>query len=424
MSLLDGAVGRGPAILELSSHRRILPTYPRIHRSSRFYCNAKISVDDEERKHESSHKGFYLRVPTIPKLADVESARRMLESAFQSLSFDMPRIHIDSALQSFTFDIFKLPIPKQGLVFDITGFVATKLRKPPKHPKEVAVVDEKFYPRCAWPRTLKEAHSGGLSSIETPEILLDQEKDVNCAREESESVYPQLQITGLPLKADLGSKVELGERPCILSSLTGKEAFEAPAGPRSAWPRKTQRIVNADRQLISQSISSNVLYPHSAWPRKSLSRNSIAFDGHRSTVEFDMGSVAEGEVSPCIIEGGARCSWPRKTLPAKRGCDADETTKILPDNVLADPSKRKKDGVDGKLSSASSDGAAELPRRMLATSAALSVMNQLTKGSFGTSLFDFCSLLPAGNLEFVEGEDTAFDVGRRTLLVFIKQSSG
>eukprot|EP00250_Pteridium_aquilinum_P005525 c15603_g1_i1 orf=481-1638(-) len=381
MSLLDGTPSCY-GVLELCAHTHIPPLSRTIRRSNRLCCYAKIKVDGNEAEHETSRKGFSIRVPTMPKLGDIESARRVLESAFHALSLEMPKIPIDSALQGLSFDISKLSIPKQVLVFDIRGFVATKLKRPQREVADT-VLDEGQYPRCAWPRTMKGAHVAEASTIGTLENLQGPEIGLNQLAEESVTAYPRSKWPRA-MRQSGSSEAELPAIALSLGTVGDEASFNTPVGPHCAWPRKANQFVNSNGALTSQSIKE--------------------------------------EVSPCIIEGGPRCAWPRKTVFAKQSCYTENTTDIS-EVLPADVSQREK-SVDGaEVLPVDFEGAAELPRRLLATSVGLTVMNQLAKGSIVTSLFDFCSLLPAGPLGITEEEDAALDLGRRTLLVFIKSSA-
>ncbi|KAI5055298.1 hypothetical protein GOP47_0030443 [Adiantum capillus-veneris] len=361
MSLLDGATAAHPFVLERRIHTDVQPLHSTRVRRRCCCCYAKAKFDKDEEEHLAPHRGFSIRVPTIPKLADIESARRLLEAAFQNLSFDMARIPIDSALQGLPFGIPKLSIPMPVLVLDITGFVVTKLKKPQKKVLEdLPVIDEGMYPRCAWPRTLKGAQ-------------LDEVANVGLLEDPHE------------LEATL----------------------QIPVGPHCAWPRMTRRLAATSGFSSSSSVE---LYPHSVWPRGSIPANGAIVaseEMRKSRVASDISP------SPCIIEGGPRCAWPRKSVSAKQSYyDSTDNKEEF----------EAEDQSGGKAPPAGCEEATELPRRMLATSVGLTVMNHLAKGSIVTSFFDMCSLLPGGSLGIAEEEDAAMDVGRRALLVFIKDS--
>lgn len=359
MSLLDRAIIR-PGIPD----RRTYTHTPllRSPSSRRRCCHAKVKLDDEEQDQSTSHKGFNIRVPTMPKLGDIEAARRLLESAFQNLSFDMPKLPIDSALQGLPFGISKLSTPVRVLVLDITGFVVTKLKKPHKKALEESTILDEQYPRCAWPRMVKGSQVAVVANIG----LLENPKEQEAS-------------------------------------------YQIPVGPHCAWPRATGQVTQAS----GLASFPDVPYPRSAWPRGSIPASHGVLAGQQLNKFFN--TKAE-EPSPCIIEGGPRCAWPRKSIPAKQGYHAAANTTNAKELELSQGA----DANGGKVRPVECDAATELPRRMLATSVCLTVMNQLAKGSIVTPIFDWCSLLPAGSLDIPEGEGAAMDLGRRTLLVFIK----
>ncbi|MCO5592643.1 hypothetical protein L7F22_046646 [Adiantum nelumboides] len=352
MSLLDGAIIH-PRVFQ----RRIFTDVQPLRNTcvhKRCCCYAKVKLDDDEQELPASHRGFSIRVPTIPKLGDIESARRLLESAFQNLSFDMSKIPIDSALQGL---IPKLSFPMPVLVLDITGFVVTKLKKPQKKVLEDLHVVESQYPRCAWPRALK-----GLR--------------VN----EIENCFP------------VGNQYEQ------------EVSQQTPVGPHCAWPRAT-------RQLAATSGFS--LSTRSALPRGSIPASGATLASEAPSTESVARKEEDISFSPCTIEGGPRCPWPRKSIAAKQSHSASEST------VNAEQFEGENQSGQ-KVRSCGFDDSAELQRRMLATSVGLTIVNNLAKGSIKTSVFDLYSLLPAGSLGIPEEEDAAIDVGRRALLVFIK----
>ncbi|KAH7293840.1 hypothetical protein KP509_28G045000 [Ceratopteris richardii] len=339
---------------DLGAHSNMLQTV-RFLSIRRRQFRAKAELDDAKQKHHApSNKGFGIRVPTMP---DIESARRLLESAFQALSFDMRRIPIDTALQGLPSGISK---SVQVLVFDITGFVVTRLRKAGKKELDDIPMDKNQYPRCSWPRTLKSKDLNGLIGV------------------------------GL---SDEGSSVQ-------------------PLAPRCAWPRTRHGAVELGNFPSSTAATADVVYPHSAWPRKSLPANHAIVANE--PVASESMKVLSAEDDVCVIEGGARCAWPRKGIPAKQSHYTTE-------DVSGHSSVSSSAGHDGAPPAETND--AGLPRRMLATSVGLTMLDQITKGSMVTSMFDFCSSLPAGPLEMTE-DDVGTDVGRRTLLVLIKGPGG
>lgn len=426
MFLVDGGLAC-PGVLELSTWRHIPSSRRHIPHRPRLCCYAKSKVNDDEQKHQTSGKGFSIRVPTIPKLGDSESARRLLESAFQALSFEMPKLPIESALQGLSFDISRFSIPKQIFIFDITGFVTTKLRRPQQ---EVAdpILDQCQYPRCAWPRTSKGAQVGEVSvaTTGTTQELQRYDHGLKPTVERSTTVYPHCKwprATLKTLKSELGNEAPLGKRPGAVSvgGINGEACSKIPLGPHCAWPRIAQRVTNANGSSSSQSISSALLYPHSAWPRRSLSGNAVFSSGGEAIPEPSSECSTRKAEGSSIIQGGARCAWPRKTIPAKRSCQAEKTTDVS-ENLQIEVLEGEEDSDGGKRLPADIDAASTLPRRMLATSVGLTVMNQLARGAFiVSSSRDFFSLLPAGPLEIAaEEEDATLDLGRRTLMVFIR----
>ncbi|MCO5589240.1 hypothetical protein L7F22_043206 [Adiantum nelumboides] len=342
MSLLDRAITH-PRVFQCRIRRICTDMQPLrntcVHK--RCCCYAKVKLDDDEQELPVSHRVFSIRVPTIPKLGDIESARRLLESAFQNLSFDMSKIPIDSALQGL---IPKLSITMPVLVLDITGFVVTKLKKPQKKVLEDLHVDESQYPRCAWPRALKGSR-------------------VN----EIENSFP------------VGNQYEL------------EVSQQTPVGPHCAWPRAT-------RQLAATSGFS--LSTCSASPRGSISASGATLASEAPSTES---ARKEEDISssPCIVEGGPRCPWPRKSFAPKQSHSASEVT--------VNAEQFEAENQSGQKVRPGCDNSAELQRRMLATSVGLTIVNNLAKGSIMTSFFDLHSLLPAGSLGIPEEEDAAID---------------
>lgn len=400
------------------------------HQTLRYpICISKSQLNDEQ-QYDPSDAKFARPVPSAPKFgfSDTDKARSLLESAFQALSFEMPRLPIESALQGLSAGVSRLSIPKQMFLFDITGFVATKLRKPskPRDSEEEmeAMLEEKVqYPRCAWPRASQGAESERIFAV----TRVQEEQQSNLAEFNANARW----------------------QPLNQSLQPGAMMY-----PHCKWPRQT---ILKERAEGSLHPAKDVLYPRSAWPRRGNSASSlmnakndcvqpistkvegvcaasnpqIACDDNvsfPSNGSFDpTESILEG--NPAMknsFQGGARCAWPRVPIPSsQRACSqttADSTNKT--DGALV--SKPEEDLTEArneqielvKRSRAVNDTG--VPRRMLATSVGFTLMDQLARSSLiETSPIDLLGLLPAAS--FVATEDSeavAPELDRRTLLLF------
>lgn len=400
-----------------------------------------------EQKQESPEKKFPISVPSIPKLSDIESARRLLESAFQAFSFEMPKFPIESALQGLSFDVSRFTIPKQMLIFNISGFVATKWRKAPtvqdplldEETQTGAVFDESRYPRCAWPRRSKGA------KLEEPPMATREMEDsrhynvvmphvvagvVDCLQYPDVStphlgqttmVYPHCKWPRQTLQT---RKMESLLRPDDMTAPAGLGSMNGMAhsnlstahiGPHCAWPRFNHQASGDTND--TRSVSNAPLYPRSAWPRRSTYSDGVISANPDPIPEASPG--LEGG-APSIIEGGARCAWPRTVVSSGQNADP-QNAPSLSGNGQQEVLESLKP-ADTRPLPAINDDATALPRRMLATSLGLTLMNQLAKGGFIlTSPNDLLGLLPAGPLEIAEENEVAtLDVGRRTLILFFK----